>query len=261
MKEATAVGAPASETIEYRIIPVTRHVLTRHVKVEDGAVAPCSMGEFPNLSAAATAGRAFAMHDRWELKSTDREVIFDDPWGRACAYAHQNDLLAPDLRTLDVFFARHPDAAKASWVKPKDVVTAPQASGRPMPMSRFAVGDIVVFQPDLAQINARDGTCSGGAMAKVVGVEFGMGKVYYDLAVADPEEPGEYYEVNPIRRVDSFMVCSQCTDDLHYVIVEQGFEPSTLAYYADSPESAAECAARLRAEHVGKDFRVFSRLR
>ena len=242
------------ESIEYRLRAVTRHVLTKHVTTTDvgsvGATGPRVVGEFPSLSAGANAGRAFAMHDRWEISGSDsREVIFDDPWSRACAHAERTGVEAPGIGQVDAYFELYPDAAFATWPARK--------ADEIVPTSRFAKGSEVIFQPNLALIDGRLGTCiQGGTRAKVVGVEFGLGKVYYDLALDDCE--GGFYDAAPLRRVDSCFVCPELGPARRFVLVKSGFEVETVAYYAEQGQDIRQLKADLEARHGG-EFRVFER--
>ena len=73
--------------------------------------------------------------------------------------------------------------------------------------SRFKPGDIVWFQPHIDKIDFRTGTTtdtSFAVKAKVVQVHFTMDKVLYDLALF---AEGGFYEIFPIRSVDSVFVC------------------------------------------------------
>lgn len=73
--------------------------------------------------------------------------------------------------------------------------------------SRFSHGAHVLFQPNVEKIDFRTGMTTdpqSATRAKVVGVSFTNDKVLYDLAVfAD----GGFYEMFPIRSVDSVFVC------------------------------------------------------
>ena len=74
--------------------------------------------------------------------------------------------------------------------------------------SRFAIGQGVLFQPDLSKIDGKEGTCEGGVRSEIVAISFTAGKVLYDIAVWD-DASNDFYRCLPIQRVDSFMVCSQ----------------------------------------------------
>lgn len=78
-------------------------------------------------------------------------------------------------------------------------------------MTRFTKGSIVLFQPNIEKINVKNGTTSdpGSAVkAKVVSVEMINDRVLYDLAIY---AKGGYYEIFPIKSVDSIFVC-WCND-------------------------------------------------
>lgn len=69
--------------------------------------------------------------------------------------------------------------------------------------SKFNIGDIVIFQPNLTN----NSSYAGSVMAKIVAVKFTESKVFYDLALADRnnEEEG-FYTACPLRDVDSYCV-------------------------------------------------------
>ena len=73
--------------------------------------------------------------------------------------------------------------------------------------SRFSHGAHVLFQPNVEKIDFKTGTTTdptSATRAKVVAVSFTNDKVLYDLAIfAD----GGFYEMFPIRSVDSVFVC------------------------------------------------------
>ena len=73
--------------------------------------------------------------------------------------------------------------------------------------SRFKIGDIVLFQPNVEKIDFKTMTTfdtSSAVRAKVVQVQFTFDKVLYDIALA---VDGAFYEIFPIRSVDSVFVC------------------------------------------------------
>jgi len=75
--------------------------------------------------------------------------------------------------------------------------------------SRFKIGDIVLFQPNVDKIDFKTMTTTDPASAvraKVVQVQFTLDKVLYDIALA---VDGAFYEIFPIRSVDSVFVCPQ----------------------------------------------------
>lgn len=82
--------------------------------------------------------------------------------------------------------------------------------------SRFTIGDIVLFQPNIEKIDFKTMTTSdtSAVKAKVVQVQFALDKVLYDLALAND---GSFYEIYPIRSVDSVFVCPviEETETLH----------------------------------------------
>jgi hypothetical protein len=82
--------------------------------------------------------------------------------------------------------------------------------------SRYAIGDIVLFQPNLSKIKyvkppkgsremGRYETDDTAIVAQIVAIKFTASKVLYDLAVSCTE-PGEFYNAKPLCNVDSFMV-------------------------------------------------------
>lgn len=73
--------------------------------------------------------------------------------------------------------------------------------------SRFSYGDIVLFQPNVEKIDFRTGSTFdplSATRAKVVGISFTQDKVLYDLALF---AEGGFYEIYPIKQVDSVFVC------------------------------------------------------
>lgn len=71
--------------------------------------------------------------------------------------------------------------------------------------SSHQIGSIVIFEPRLHLIDSvtRTTLAPEPILAKVMAIRFAIGKVFYDLAVADR---WEFYEVNPLKDVDSYMV-------------------------------------------------------
>lgn len=73
--------------------------------------------------------------------------------------------------------------------------------------SRFKPGSLVWFQPNVEKIDFTTGITSdpsSAVRAKVIAVHFTMDKVLYDLAL---QVEGGFYEIFPIRSVDSVFVC------------------------------------------------------
>ena len=71
--------------------------------------------------------------------------------------------------------------------------------------TRYAVGDIAHFQPDVTKIDASTNKSDDSALpVKVMGVKFVEGKVLYDVAV--PNGDGTFYVECPLREVDSFLL-------------------------------------------------------
>lgn len=73
--------------------------------------------------------------------------------------------------------------------------------------SRFKPNDIVWFQPHINKIDFKTGTTTDtttAVKAKVMHVQFTMDKVLYDLALF---AEGGFYEIFPLRSVDSVFVC------------------------------------------------------
>ena len=73
--------------------------------------------------------------------------------------------------------------------------------------SRFKSGDIVWFQPHVDKIDFKTGMTTDtttAVKAKVVQVNFTLDKVLYDLALW---AEGGFYEIFPLRSVDSVFVC------------------------------------------------------
>ena len=73
--------------------------------------------------------------------------------------------------------------------------------------SRFKPGDIVWFQPHVDKIDFKTGMTTDtttAVKAKVVQVNFTLDKVLYDLAL---NVEGGFYEIFPLRSVDSVFVC------------------------------------------------------
>lgn len=73
--------------------------------------------------------------------------------------------------------------------------------------SRFKPGDIVWFQPHVDKIDFKTGTTTDttkAVKAKVIQVQFTIDKVLYDLALS---VDGGFYEIFPLRAVDSVFVC------------------------------------------------------
>jgi hypothetical protein len=69
--------------------------------------------------------------------------------------------------------------------------------------SKLSMGKPCWFYPDMG---AGEQYAGQRVKAKVVGVTYtDYGKVLYDLALACPDQETGYYEVLPIRGVDSFM--------------------------------------------------------
>lgn len=73
--------------------------------------------------------------------------------------------------------------------------------------SRFNIGDVVNFQPDLSKTE-KNSEYSCSVLAKIVGVRFSKSKVFYDLALYDPYNKDEkFYSSCPLKDVDSYFVC------------------------------------------------------
>ena len=73
--------------------------------------------------------------------------------------------------------------------------------------SRFKPGDIVWFQPHVDKIDFKTGRTTDTSTAvksKVVQVQFTADKVLYDVALS---VDGGFYEIFPLRSVDSVFVC------------------------------------------------------
>jgi hypothetical protein len=73
--------------------------------------------------------------------------------------------------------------------------------------SRFKPGDIVWFQPRVDKIDFKTGRTTDTSTAvksKIVQVQFTIDKVLYDLALS---VDGGFYEIFPLRSVDSVFVC------------------------------------------------------
>lgn len=79
--------------------------------------------------------------------------------------------------------------------------------------SKHKVGGRAFFQPVIARIDARDNSSDETAIpVLIVGVSFtNYGKVLYDIALPDGE--GGFYEVQPLRKVDSFFLVDQKEED------------------------------------------------
>ena len=72
---------------------------------------------------------------------------------------------------------------------------------------RFKPGDIVWFQPHVDKIDFRNGTTTDTSTAvksKIIQVQFTIDKVLYDIALY---VDGGFYEIFPLRSVDSVFVC------------------------------------------------------
>jgi hypothetical protein len=79
------------------------------------------------------------------------------------------------------------------------ISSRPQAGSlNPLP-STHALGDIVSFWP-----TCLTNSLQFGVHCKVVRISFDAGKVLYDLAL--PDDQGAFYDVYPIRLVDSYFV-------------------------------------------------------
>ena len=73
--------------------------------------------------------------------------------------------------------------------------------------SRFKPGDIVWFQPHVDKIDFKTGRTTDTSTAvksKIVQVQFTVDKVLYDVALS---VDGGFYEIFPLRSVDSVFVC------------------------------------------------------
>lgn len=73
--------------------------------------------------------------------------------------------------------------------------------------SRFRVGNIVWFQPNIEKINLDTGETidtSSATLAKILKITTIGDRVFYDIAVS---AQGGFYEIFPIKAVDSIFIC------------------------------------------------------
>jgi hypothetical protein len=89
-------------------------------------------------------------------------------------------------------------------------IPIPAAKGKAMSEwqklpSQHQVGDRAYFQPVIGKIDGRTMLSDDSAIpVLVVGVAFDGGKVLYDIAL--PNGEGGFYEVHPLRGVDSYFM-------------------------------------------------------
>lgn len=74
----------------------------------------------------------------------------------------------------------------------------------PQMNSTYAIGTVAYFQPVLARHDGSGFADDTAIPCKVVRVSFDPGKVLYDLAL--PNGEGGFYDVYPLRCVDSYFV-------------------------------------------------------
>jgi len=75
--------------------------------------------------------------------------------------------------------------------------------------SRFPIGSICLFQPNLEKIDALTGVStdmSSSVQCKILGISFDTAKVLYTIAVVDPQQESGFYEAVPLREVESLLI-------------------------------------------------------
>lgn len=76
--------------------------------------------------------------------------------------------------------------------------------------SRFSLGEIVIFQPDMNKINRSTGKIkdmTGSIYAKIMAVTFTPGHILYDLALNNKNSIEGFDHKTPLKQVDSFYIC------------------------------------------------------
>ena len=75
--------------------------------------------------------------------------------------------------------------------------------------SRFSLGEIVLFQPDINKIDRKKGKIkdmTGAIYAKIMAVTFTPGHILYDLALNN-NSIESFDHKTPLKHVDSFYIC------------------------------------------------------
>lgn len=76
-------------------------------------------------------------------------------------------------------------------------------------LSRFQIGDTALFQPNIEKIDFKNTSTTdpdSATRCKIMDVSFSKSKVMYTIAVADKDSESGFYEVMPIRDVDSIFI-------------------------------------------------------